>query len=159
MRDAVIVGAVRSPVGKKNGLLRGYHAVELGGLVLHELLQRSHVSASQVDQVLLGCVSQVGEQGANVARQALLQAGFPQEVPGTSIDYQCGSSQHAVHLAAALIESGHADIVVAADGQEIATLDDLTAAIASRAPGDEVVLTVLRGGDPVEVTVTLAERP
>ena len=113
MRDAVIVGAVRSPVGKKNGLLRGYHAVELGGLVLHELLQRSHVSASQVDQVLLGCVSQVGEQGANVARQALLQAGFPQEVPGTSIDYQCGSSQHAVHLAAALIESGHADIVVA----------------------------------------------
>jgi acetyl-CoA acetyltransferase family protein len=113
MRDAVIVGAVRSAVGKKNGLLRGYHPVELGGHVLRELLQRSHVPADQVDQVLLGCVSQVGEQGANVARQTLLQAGFPKEVPGTSIDYQCGSSQQAVHLAAALIESDHADIVVA----------------------------------------------
>ncbi|HNR96679.1 MAG TPA: thiolase family protein [Anaerolineae bacterium] len=113
MRDAVIVGAVRSAVGKKNGLLRGYHPVELGGHVLRELMQRCHVPASQLDQVILGCVSQVGEQGANVARQALLQAGFPKEVPGTSIDFQCGSSQHAVHLAAAVIESGHADIVIA----------------------------------------------
>jgi acetyl-CoA acetyltransferase family protein len=113
MRDAVIVQAVRSPVGKKNGLLRQYHPVELGGLVLRELLGRSGLSAELVDQVLMGCVTQVGEQGANVARHILLQAGFPQEVPGTSMDYQCGSSEQAVHVATALIQSGNADIVVA----------------------------------------------
>ena len=113
MRDAVIVEAVRTAVGKKNGLLREYHPVELGAIVLRELMRRSGVEAGLVDQVLLGCVSQVGEQGANVARHVLLQAGFPKEVPGTTMDYQCGSSEQAVHVAAALIQSGVADVVVA----------------------------------------------
>ncbi len=113
MRDAVIVEAVRTPVGRRNGLLRGYHPVELGAVVVRELLARTGLPGKQVDQLIVGCVGQVGEQGANVARHVALQAGLPIEVPGTSVDYQCGSSEQAVHLAAALIESGHADIVIA----------------------------------------------
>jgi acetyl-CoA acetyltransferase family protein len=113
MREAVIVEAVRTPIGRRNGLLRGYHPTELGAIVLRELLARTDLEAQQVDQVILGCVSQVGEQGANVARQVILQAGFPIEVPGTTVDFQCGSSEQAVHLAASLIQSGVADIVIA----------------------------------------------
>jgi len=113
MREAVIVEAVRTPIGRRNGLLRSYHPLELGAIVLRELLARTGLNAQQVDQVIMGCVSQVGEQGANVARQVVLQAGFPIEVPGTTVDFQCGSSEQAVHLAASLIQSGAADIVIA----------------------------------------------
>lgn len=113
MRDAVIVEAVRTSVGRRNGLLRDYHPVELGAIVLRELLARTGLKGEQIDQVIMGCVSQVGEQGADVARLVALQAGLPIEVPGTAVDFQCGSSEQAVHLAAALIESGHADIIIA----------------------------------------------
>ena len=105
MREAVIVEAVRTPIGKRNGLLRGYHPVELGAIVLREVLARTGLQAHQVDQVIMGCVSQVGEQGANVARHALLQARFPVTIPGMTVDFQCGSSQQAVHLAASLIQT------------------------------------------------------
>lgn len=120
MRDAVIVEAVRTPVGKKNGLLRDYHSVELGAIVLRELVARTGLDTRKVDLVIMGCVSQVGEQGGNVARHVALQSGFPMEVPGMSIDFQCGSSEQAVHLAAALIRSQTADIVVAG-GVEVMT--------------------------------------
>lgn len=113
MRDAVIVEAVRTPVGRRNGLLKDYHPVELGAIVVRELLLRTGVKGESIDQVIMGCVSQVGEQGANVARHVALQAGLPIEVAATTVDFQCGSSEQAVHLAAALIESGHADIVIA----------------------------------------------
>jgi len=113
MRKAVIVEAARTPIGKRNGLLRGYHPVELGAIVLRELLARTGLRAHQVDQVIMGCVSQVGEQGANVARHVLLQAGFPVTIPGTTVDFQCGSSQHAVHLAASQIQIGVADVIIA----------------------------------------------
>ncbi len=113
MRDAVIVEAVRTPAGKRDGLLRDYHPVELGAVVLREILARTGLQAHRVNQVIMGCVSQVGEQGANVARNILLQAGFPVEVPATSVDFQCGSSEQAVHLAASLIQSDGADIVIA----------------------------------------------
>ena len=113
MREAVIVEAVRTPIGKRNGLLRGYHPVELGAIVLREVLARTGLQAHQVDQVIMGCVSQVGEQGANVARHALLQAEFPVTIPGMTVDFQCGSSQQAVHLAASLIQTGVADVVIA----------------------------------------------
>jgi len=113
MREAVIVEAVRTPIGKRNGLLRDYHPVELGAIVLRELLARTGLQAYQVDQVILGCVSQIGEQGANVARNIVLQAGFPVEVPATSVDFQCGSSEQAVHLAASLIQGEVADIIIA----------------------------------------------
>jgi len=113
VREAVIVEAVRTPTGKRNGLLRGYHPVELGAVVLREVLARTGLQARQVDQVIMGCVSQVGEQGANVARHALLQAGFPVTIPGMTVDFQCGSSQQAVHLAASLIQTGVADVIIA----------------------------------------------
>ncbi|HUT14932.1 MAG TPA: thiolase family protein [Anaerolineae bacterium] len=113
MREAVIVEAVRTPIGKRNGLLRGYHPIELGAIVLREVLARTGLQAHQVDQVIMGCVSQVGEQGANVARHALLQAGFPVTIPGMTVDFQCGSSQQAVHLAASLIQTGVADVIIA----------------------------------------------
>ena len=113
MREAVIVEAVRTPVGRRDGWLRGYHPAELGAIVLRELLTRAGLKAQHVDQVILGCVGQVGEQGANVARNVVLQAGFPIEVPATTVDFQCGSSEQAVHLAAALIQSQGADIVIA----------------------------------------------
>lgn len=113
MRDAVIVEAVRTPAGKRDGLLRDYHPVELGAVVLRDILARTGLQAHQVNQVIMGCVSQVGEQGANVARNIVLQAGFPVEVPATSVDFQCGSSEQAVHLAASLIQSDVADIVIA----------------------------------------------
>ncbi len=113
MREAVIVEAVRTPIGKRGGLLRGYHPVELGAICLREILTRTGMSAQRIDLVIMGCVSQIGEQGANVARNCVLQAAFPVEVPGMTVDFQCGSSEQAVHLAASLIQSGAADIVIA----------------------------------------------
>jgi acetyl-CoA acyltransferase len=113
MREAIIVEAVRTPTGKRNGLLRSYHPAELGATVLRELLARTGLQAHQVDQVIMGCVGQVGEQGANVARYVVLQAGFPVDIPATSVDFQCGSSEQAVHLAASLVQSEVADIVIA----------------------------------------------
>ncbi len=113
MRDVVIVEALRSPTGKRNGLLREFHPVELGATVVRELLTRTGLPGNHIDQVIFGCVSQIGEQGANVARQITLQAGLPMEVPSTTVDYQCGSSEQAVHLAAALIQSGEADCIIA----------------------------------------------
>ena len=112
-RKVVIVEALRTPVGRRNGRLKGIHAVELAAITLREVVKRARIEASQVEQVLWGCVSQVGEQSFNVARWSLLQAGYPMEVPGTSVDFQCGSSQQAVHLAQGLIASGQCDIIVA----------------------------------------------
>ncbi|GAB1643997.1 acetyl-CoA C-acyltransferase [Krasilnikovia sp. MM14-A1259] len=113
MRDAVIVGAVRTPVGRRNGGLSGQHPVDLSAHVLRALADRSGIDAADVDDVVWGCVSQVGEQSWNVARNAVLAAGWPESVPGTTLDRQCGSSQQAVHFAAATVLSGQADLVVA----------------------------------------------
>jgi acetyl-CoA acyltransferase len=109
--DVVILEAVRTPVGRRNGWLRDIHPVRLGSLVLCEALARANVS--DIDHVIMGCVSQVSEQTFNLARNVVLDAGLPDHIPATTIDFQCGSSQQAVHLAAGLIQSGQADIVVA----------------------------------------------
>jgi acetyl-CoA acyltransferase len=111
-RDVVIVEAVRTPVGRRNGSLSGYHPVNLLADTLKELMSRSGQPASVVEDVVSGCVSQVGEQGINVGRNALLTAGFPYEVPGTTVDRQCGSSQQAIHFAANLIQSGVCDVTI-----------------------------------------------
>ncbi|MDP1876013.1 MAG: thiolase family protein [Actinomycetota bacterium] len=114
--DAVIVSAVRTPVGigkPEKGVLSGIHPVDLSAIVLRAVTERAGVDPALVDDVIWGCVSQVGEQGVNVARNAVLTAGFPEEVPGTSIDRQCGSSQQAVTFAAASVIAGHQDIVIA----------------------------------------------
>src|SRR3984893_4909500 len=116
MREVVIVEAVRTPLGRgsqKNGDLRDVHPLKLAAHVLREVIGRPGVDPAVVDDVVMGCVSQVGEQSINVARQAVLLAGFPIEVPATTVDRQCGSSQQAVHFAANLIQSGVCDITIA----------------------------------------------
>jgi acetyl-CoA acyltransferase len=113
MRDAVIVGAVRTPVGRRNGGLAHVHPVDLSAHVLRELAERSGFDPADVDDVVWGCVSQVGEQSWNVGRGAVLAAGWPESVPGTSLDRQCGSSQQSVHFAAAAVIAGQCDLVVA----------------------------------------------
>jgi acetyl-CoA acyltransferase len=113
MRDAVICAAVRTPVGKRGGGLSGVHAVDLSAVVLDALVQRTGIDPAVVDDVYWGCVSQVGEQTFCIGRNAVLAAGWPESVPGTTIDRQCGSSQQAVAFAAATVVSGQADVVVA----------------------------------------------
>ena len=113
MRDAVIVEAVRTPTGKRNGGLRGVHSADLSAHVLTALVQRSGLDPALVDDVVWGCVSQVGEQTFDIARTAVLSAGWPESVPGTTVDRQCGSSQQAVHFAAAGVISGQYDVAVA----------------------------------------------
>jgi acetyl-CoA acyltransferase len=113
MRDAVIVGAVRTPVGRRGGGLAGVHPADLSAHVLRSLVSRTGLDPGQVDDVIWGCVSQVGEQSWNIGRNAVLAAGWPESVPGTTLDRQCGSSQQAVHFAAAAVLSGQADLVVA----------------------------------------------
>ena len=113
MREVVIVEAVRTPIGRRNGKLKDVHPVVLGSLVLKEIVHRSGVKPEQVDDVVFGCVSQVGEQTFNVARNAWLTAGFPVTTPATTVDRQCGSSQQALHFAANLIQAGVCDITIA----------------------------------------------
>jgi len=113
MRDAVIVAAVRTPVGKRNGALAGVHPVDLSAHVLNALAERAGLDPAEVDDVVWGCVSQVGEQTFDIARSAVLAAGWPQSVPGVTVDRQCGSSQQSVHFAAAGLVAGQYDVVVA----------------------------------------------
>jgi acetyl-CoA acyltransferase len=111
--DVVIVSAVRTPMGKRNGSLSGIHPVTLGKQVLEEVVDRAGIKKDQVEYVVFGCVSQVGEQAVNVGRNAMLAAGFPYTIPATSVDLQCGSSQQALHFAANLITSGVCDVAIA----------------------------------------------
>lgn len=114
MSQAYIVSAVRTAGGRRNGRLAGWHPVELAAKVLDALIERSGADPALVDDVILGCVSQLGEQAANVARNAVLASTLPESVPGTSIDRQCGSSQQALHFAAQAVMSGTMDVVIAA---------------------------------------------
>ena len=114
MAEAYIVGAVRTPVGKRNGGLSGLNPVDLAAHVLRELVVRTGIDAAAVEDVIMGCVSQIGPQSLDIARQAWLSAGLPESVPGVTIDRQCGSSQQALHFAAQAVLSGTQDLVVAA---------------------------------------------
>jgi len=113
MREAVILDAVRTPVGRRDGGLKGWHPVDLLGHTLKALVQRNKLDPALVDDVIAGCVGQVGEQAYNVARNAVLAAGFPESVPGTTVDRQCGSSQQAAHFAAQGVMAGSYDIAIA----------------------------------------------
>jgi len=141
MRDAVIVGAVRTPVGRRNGGLAEVHPADLSAVVLRALAERTGINPVDVEDVMWGCVSQVGEQSWNVGRTAVLAAGWPESVPATTMDRQCGSSQQAVHFAAATVLSGQADLVVAGGvesmsrvpmGSSAAGADPYGAAVAER---------------------------
>ena len=114
MQNAVIVDAVRTPLGKRNGSLKDWHPVDLAAHTLQALAARTDLDPGVIDDVVMGCVSQVGDQAGNVARNAVLAAGFPESVPGTSVDRQCGSSQQAIHFAAQGVMAGAYDVVVAA---------------------------------------------
>ena len=114
MPEAFITGAVRTPIGRRNGALAGVHPVDLGAHALRALVDRTGVDPSAVDDVIMGCVSQIGPQSLDIARNAWLSAGLPESVPGVTIDRQCGSSQQAVHFAAQAVLSGAQDLVIAA---------------------------------------------
>jgi len=113
MRDAVVVDAVRTPVGKRNGVLSGVHPADLSALVLQELQRRVDFDPAVVDDVVWGCVSQAGEQTFDIGRTAVLSAGWPESVPATTVDRQCGSSQQALSFAAAGVMAGQYDVAVA----------------------------------------------
>ena len=129
MTSAVLVEAVRTPLGKRNGRLKEWHPVDLAAETLKALIDRSGIDPGIVDDVIMGCVMQVGEQGVNIARNAVLAAGWPEEVPGTTIDRQCGSSQQAAHFAAQGVIAGAYDVVVAA-GVEVMTRVPMGASMA-----------------------------
>lgn len=113
MRDAVITAAVRTPIGRRNGGLKNVHAVDLSALVLRELVERTGIDPAVVDDVHWGNVINIGQQSGNIARMAVLAAGWPEAVPGFTIDRQCGSSQQAISTAAAAVISGQADVIIA----------------------------------------------
>lgn len=113
VREVVIVEAVRTPIGKQGGLLSQIEPIRLGALVLEEVVRRAGIEPKQVDDVIMGCVTQTAEQGLNVARLAALDAGFPVEVTAVSINRQCGSSQQAIHFAAQAILAGDMEVVIA----------------------------------------------
>ena len=114
MPNAVIIDAVRTPIGRRNGVFKNIHPVDLAAIPLQALVERNQLDPSQIDDVIMGTVSQTGEQAYNVGRNAALAAGFPEEVPGVTIDRQCGSSQQAAHFAAQAVIAGAQDIVIAA---------------------------------------------
>jgi acetyl-CoA acyltransferase len=113
MAEAVIVEAIRSPIGKRNGGLSGVHPADLSAQVLNGLADKAGIDPGIVDDVIWGCVMQAGEQALDIARTALLAAGWPETVPGVTVDRQCGSSQQSIHFAAAGVVAGHYDVVVA----------------------------------------------
>src|SRR5213078_2164519 len=114
MREALIVDAVRSPIGKRNGSLSKIRADELAGQVLNGLVDRHELDPAEIEDIQMGCVSQVGEQGWNIGRMAPLVAGWPESVCGTTVDRQCGSSMQGNLNAAAAVQAGHLDLVVSA---------------------------------------------
>src|SRR5438067_10930551 len=119
MPEAVIVEAVRSPIGKRNGSLSGTHPVDLLGTVLQSLVERAGVDPSHIEDNITGCVSQVGEQSINICRNAWLAAGFPEDVPATTVDRQCGSSQQGVHFAAPGVLAGAYDRLAASGAEPV----------------------------------------
>src|SRR3984893_1352621 len=114
MPNAVIVDVLRTPLGRRNGKLKDQHPVDLAAQVLRTIVERNGVDPALVEDVIMGCVMQVGEQGINVARNAALAAGFPESTVGTTVDRQCGSSQQAAHFAAQGVIAGAYDVVIAA---------------------------------------------
>jgi len=129
MQNAVIVDAIRTPLGKRNGRLKDWHPVDLAGHTLKALVERTGIDPHLIEDVIMGCVMQVGEQSLNVGRNAVLAAGLPETIPGTTIDRQCGSSQQAAHFAAQGVMAGAYDVVIAA-GVEVMTRVPMGSAVA-----------------------------
>jgi acetyl-CoA acyltransferase len=139
MRETVIVGAVRTPVGKRNGGLSDRHAADLSAIVLNELVERTGVDLDVIDDVIWGCVSQVGDQSSNIGRFSVLAAGWPEHIPGTTVNRACGSSQQALDFAVHAVMSGQQDVVVAG-GVEVMSRVPLGSARATGMPYGPKVL-------------------
>ncbi len=137
MSEAFLVDAVRTPVGRRGGALAGAHPADLGAHVITALLARTGVDPAAVDDVVFGCVDTIGPQAGDIARTAWLAAGLPEEVPGVTVDRQCGSSQQAVHFAAQAVLSGTADLVVAGGVQNMSQIPIAAAMLAGQAFGAE----------------------
>src|ERR1700757_3018130 len=139
MRETVIIEAVRTPVGKRNGGLSGMHPADLSAVVLRELVDRTGIDPALVDDVVWGCVSQVGDQSSNIGRYSVLAAGWPETIPGTTVNRACGSSQQALDFAVQAVMSGQQDVVVAG-GVEVMSRVPLGAARATGMPYGPKVL-------------------
>ncbi|WP_327086618.1 acetyl-CoA C-acetyltransferase [Nonomuraea sp. NBC_01738] len=137
MSEAYIIGAVRTPVGRRNGGLAAVHPADLGAHVLTELIERTGLDPAAVEDVVFGCVDTVGPQAGDIARTCWLAAGLPEEVPGVTVDRQCGSSQQAVHFAAQAVMSGTADLVVAGGVQNMSMVPISQAMLAGRPLGHD----------------------
>src|SRR3989440_11421708 len=143
-REAVIVEAVRTAVGRRGGRLKDWHPVDLLAQTLSALVQRSTIDPGVVEDVIVGCVSQVGEQSLNVGRNAVLAAGFPETIPSTTVDRQCGSSQQAIHFAAQGVMAGAYDLVMAS-GVENMTRVPMGSSMAGANPFGQQLLARYEG--------------
>jgi len=138
MQDAVIVDAVRTPLGRRNGVLSDWHPADLAAETLKALAERNSLDPTLVDDVIMGCVSQVGDQTWNIGRNAVLGAGWPESVPGVTIDRQCGSSQQSAHFAAQGVMAGSYDIVVAAGVESMSRVPMGSSASTGRPFGEKM---------------------
>src|SRR6266545_6847514 len=135
MAEAYIVEACRTPVGKRGGALSQVHPADLGAFILKAIVERTGVDPNTVDDVIFGCIDQLGPQAGDIARTAWLAAGFPDDVPGVTIDRQCGSSQQAIHFAAQAVMSGTADLMVAGGVQNMSMIPIAAAGKAGKEMG------------------------
>lgn len=147
LREAYVIDAVRTPVGKRGGGLAGVHPADLGAAALRGLLGRTTIDPGQVDDVVLGCVDAIGPQAGNIARTAWLAAGYPEEVPGVTVDRQCGSSQQAINFGAQAIMSGTAEVIVAGGVQNMSAIPISAAMLAGREYGFESPFVGAQGWD------------
>jgi acetyl-CoA C-acetyltransferase len=143
--EAYIIGAVRTPTGKKKGTLGSVHAADLGAHAIRALIERTGIDPNHVDDVIFGCVDQIGSQAGDIARTCWLAAGLPDHVPGTTIDRQCGSSQQAVHFAAQAVMSGTQDLVIAGGVQTMNQIPISAAMVAGQAYGQPDPFSGSRG--------------
>jgi len=144
-REAVIVDTLRTAFGKRGGALANWHPVDLLALALAGLVERTGVDPGRIDDVIAGAVTQVGEQSTNLARNAWVAAGLPQSVPGTTVDRQCGSSQQAVHFAAAGVVAGHYDMVIACGAESMSRVPLASNARGGKGPFPKSFLEVIDG--------------
>ncbi|MFF0493278.1 acetyl-CoA C-acetyltransferase [Nocardia sp. NPDC003482] len=147
MREAYVIDAVRTPIGKRGGALSGVHPADLGATALRGLLARNPIDPGAVDDVIFGCVDAIGPQAGNIARTAWLAAGYPEEVPGVTVDRQCGSSQQAINFGAQAIMSGTADVIVAGGVQNMSAIPISAAMLAGKEYGFDSPFVGAKGWD------------
>ncbi len=147
VREAYVIDAVRTPIGKRGGSLSGVHPADLGAAALQGLLGRNDIDPAKVDDVIFGCVDAIGPQAGNIARTAWLAAGYPEEVPGTTVDRQCGSSQQAVNFGAQAIMSGTAEVIVAGGVQNMSAIPISAAMLAGKEYGYDSPFVGAKGWD------------